>query len=66
MFLSFEYRFAYKCGFICGKNFRDGANIVRVKVDKYAYLIEVKSIHAAKIMITKHFNKLKTAGIQGW
>jgi len=62
MFLSF----GYKCGFIHESVFSNNATIIRVQVDKYAYPVEVRSIHAAKIMITKHFNKLKTAGIQGW
>lgn len=43
--------FKYKRGFI-HENFTSG--IIRVSVDEYAYCIEVKSIHAAKIMITKH------------
>jgi len=45
----------YKTGFI-HENFTSG--VIRVQVDQWAYSIEVKSIHAAKIMITKHFNKL--------
>jgi len=48
--------FKYKTGYI-HDNFTTG--VIRVQVDGYAYAIEVKSIHAAKILITKHVNKMK-------
>ena len=31
--------------------------VIRVTVDQWAYAIEVKAIHAAKILITKHSKK---------
>lgn len=47
---------SYKQGFIHVASF--GSNeVIKVSVDKYAYLIYVKSVHAAKILITKHANK---------
>lgn len=49
----------YKCGFIHLSYPDNKTEVVRMQVDPYAYSIEVKSIHAAKIMITKHDNKLK-------
>jgi competence protein ComGF len=33
--------------------------VIRVQVDGYAYSIQVKSLHAAKITITKHENKIR-------
>jgi hypothetical protein len=48
--------FKYKCGYI-HENFITGN--VMVNVDEHAYVILAKSVHAAKILITKHFNKLK-------
>ena len=47
---------SYKSGYIFWTSF-GSYEVVRVMVDKYAYPIEVKSIHAAKIMITKHSKK---------
>jgi hypothetical protein len=44
------HTFKYKCGYV-HENFTSG--MVRVQVDEYAYPIEVRSIHAAKIRITK-------------
>lgn len=46
--------FKYKCGFI-HENFTTG--VTRVQVDQYAYAIEVKSVQAAKLLITKHLKK---------
>lgn len=43
----------YKSGYI-HENFTSG--VIRVQVDAYAYAIEVKSLHAAKLLITKHVN----------
>jgi cold shock protein len=44
--------------------------VVRVQVDPYAYLMEVKSIHSAKIMITKHLKRIskpqRTTGVVKW
>lgn len=37
----------------------DGGEVIRVCVNNYAYSVQVKSMHAAKLMITKHANKLK-------
>ena len=48
--------FKYKCGFI-HENFTNG--VVRVQVDAYAYAIEVKSVRAAKLIISKHLNSGK-------
>lgn len=48
--------FKYKCGYI-HENFTLG--VIRVQVDAYAYAIEVKSILAAKQLISKHLNSGK-------
>lgn len=48
------HTFKYKCGYI-HENFTAG--IIRVQVDRYAYTIEVRSIRAAKILISKHIKK---------
>ena len=50
------YTIGYKTGFI-HENLKTGK--ILVQVDAYAYAIEVKSIRAAKIMITKFVNKNK-------
>ena len=42
---------AYKTGYIT-ENLSTG--MVRARVDAYAYSIEVKSVHAGKIIISKH------------
>jgi hypothetical protein len=47
---------SYRCGFIHSA-YVNGHWIVRAQVDGYAYPIQLKSIHAAKILITKHFKK---------
>lgn len=49
---------SYKCGFIYSAVI-DGNDVVKVQVDNYAYVVYVKSIHAAKIMITKHLKSGK-------
>jgi DNA-binding protein YbaB len=46
----------YKNGYI-HVNFIGKNEVIRVMVDQYAYAIQVKSVHAAKIMITKHNKK---------
>lgn len=46
---------SYKCGFF-HLSVIDNNEIVRVQVDPYAYAIQVKSIRAAKQLITKHLN----------
>jgi len=46
----------YKCGYIHSANI-DGHWIIRAQVDGYAYFIQVKTIRAAKLLITKHFKK---------
>ena len=48
---------AYKCGFIYSAHYGNN-EVIRVKVDGYAYAIQVNSFHAAKILITKHNKKL--------
>jgi hypothetical protein len=52
------HTFKYKTGYIHISSYAH-YEIIRVRVDAYAYLIEVKSIHSAKILITKHENKIK-------
>jgi hypothetical protein len=47
----------YKQGFIYIADI-DGNETIRVTVDRYAYIVYVKSIHAAKLLITKHSNKI--------
>lgn len=47
---------SYKTGYIYTAVI-DGQDIVKYQVDKHAYVQYCKSIHAAKIIITKHFNK---------
>lgn len=58
-----SHTFAYKTGYIhitisCPVNslssYDKNYHIVQVQLNKYAYLIEVKSVHAAKLFITKH------------
>lgn len=49
---------SYKCGWIFSAVI-DGQDVVKVQVDRYAYVIYVKSHHAAKIAITKHLNSGK-------
>lgn len=44
---------SYKCGFIHSASMSD-EEVIRVQVDLYAYPIEVRSIQAAKMLITKH------------
>lgn len=55
---------AYKNGFIHirfvdynGSGLGLTKEVIRVQVDKYAYSIEVKSIHQAKLLITNHAKK---------
>jgi len=43
----------YKKGFI-HESYSTGVQVVRVQVDRFAYAIQVKSIQAAKLLITKH------------
>lgn len=49
---------SYKQGYI-HSYFYDGNEIFQVQVDKFAYLKYVKSIRAAKLLITKHFRGVK-------
>ena len=51
-----SYTIPYKQGRIYCAYF-GSREVVKVTVDQWAYLIEVKSIHAAKLLITKHSNK---------
>lgn len=46
----------YKQGFIHSA-IVNGHEVVRVQVDAYAYVLQVKSYQAAKIAITKHAQK---------
>ena len=48
----------YKRGFIHSYN-AGGYEVFQVQVDAYAYIVQVKSTHAAKILITKHSNKIR-------
>ena len=43
----------YKKGFIHLSHV-ENHEVVRVQVDGYAYAVQVKSLHAAKILISKH------------
>jgi len=49
---------SYKCGWI-HYHVASGRDIFEVQVDAYAYAIQVKSTHAAKILITKHWNRIQ-------
>lgn len=51
-----SYTLKYKCGWIHGAVI-DGNSVITFQVDSYAYIIYAKSLHAAKIAITKYFNK---------
>ena len=53
------YTFAYKQGYIHTK-YVNGIEIVQVQVDQFAYIIQVKSVQAAKVLITKHKNNSKS------
>lgn len=55
-----SYTFKYKCGYIHGATI-DGNEVVRVQVDNYAYVLQVKSVLSAKRIITKYYNKIKAA-----
>ena len=48
----------YKCGWIYSATI-DGQHVVKMQVDAHAYVVYTKSIHSAKIAITKHLNKRK-------
>lgn len=45
--------FSYKTGFIHVSTL-SGGEVIRVQVDAYAYALQVKSVQAAKVLITKH------------
>jgi hypothetical protein len=47
---------SYKQGRILGASF-GSVEVIRVMVDDRAYPIEVKSVHAAKLLITAHAKK---------
>lgn len=47
---------SYKQGYIMGASF-GSVEVIKVQVDKNAYTIEVKSVHAAKLLITAHAKK---------
>lgn len=46
----------YKKGYI-HLSYIENQEVIRVQVDGYAYPIQVKSMHAAKLLITKHVQK---------
>jgi hypothetical protein len=52
-----SYTISYKTGYIYRTTIQ-GHEIIRVQVDGHAYLLQIKSIHAAKIMISRHTAKL--------
>lgn len=51
-----SYTLKYKQGYIYGATI-EGHEVIKMQVDRYAYVIYVKSIQAAKIAITKHAKK---------
>lgn len=55
--MSLTLTFRYKTGFI-HESYVTGLQIIRVQVDQFAYAIQVKSIRAAKLLITKHNKKI--------
>jgi hypothetical protein len=58
-----QLTFKYKCGYIhTAFDDRYSKERVQVSVDAYAYALHVKSVHAAKILITKHLNSGKALG----
>ena len=48
----------YKSGWIYSATI-NGHDVVKMQVDAHAYVVYTKSIHSAKIAITKHLNKRK-------
>lgn len=61
-----SFLFKYKTGYISGYSFFDGhwpvgkyTDIINVQFDQSSEEIKVKSIHAAKILITRHANRGK-------
>ena len=56
---SSSYTQKYNGGYIHGATI-DGHEVIRVQVDAYAYPIEMKSIRAAKILITQHVNSRRS------
>ncbi len=53
----------YKGGFIHSADI-DGHSIIRAQVDAYAYPIQLKSILAAKQLISKHTNSGRSLSIK--
>lgn len=51
----------YKMGYIHSATI-EGNEIVKVQVNQFAYIVYVKSIPAAKLLITKHL--LKNSGLK--
>lgn len=51
-----SYTFKYKTGYIHVAMF-GSEQVVKVSVDVHAYTIGVKSIHAAKMAITRHIKR---------
>lgn len=51
------HTFKYKTGYI-HTSYAEGTEVIRVQVDGFAYSLIVKSVHAAKIIISKHLKKI--------
>ena len=47
---------SYKQGTIYGATI-DGQEVIKCQVDKFAYIVYVKSFRAAQLLITKHSKK---------
>lgn len=50
--------FRYRAGWIHVSDLLEGREIVRVQVDAFAYAVEVRSVFAAKLVITKHMKRI--------
>jgi hypothetical protein len=50
--------FRYRTGWIHVSSLSENREIIRVQVDACAYAIEVRSVHAAKLAITKHMKRI--------
>lgn len=51
----------YKTGWIHISQHVDGHEIIRAQVNRFGYTREAKSLHAAKILISKHRSKAISA-----
>lgn len=52
------HTFKYKQGYI-HTSYLNGIEVVKYNVDAYAYVQYAKSVHAAKIAISKHSTRVK-------